>query len=191
MIPKFPRYCIGNRLHSRSDEKSGFDSASREWFFAVRYSNKVFQWVCNQTKIGHLLFRKFLFLEDEAAFEICLCLVYSSTSSLDISLYRYLSRDKTTVNIRTRLEKSFLERRDEFWGPNSFRKILLPKDETAGRADCEAVGEEGEEGVDEEKPAVEQRLPLIVNATILLLFCCLGGILYLAAGYTFIHLHIY
>lgn len=32
-------------------------------------------------------------------------------------------------------------------------------------------------------PAVlTQRLPLIVNATILLAFCCLGGIVYIAAG---------
>ncbi|GMR53943.1 hypothetical protein PMAYCL1PPCAC_24138, partial [Pristionchus mayeri] len=35
----------------------------------------------------------------------------------------------------------------------------------------------------EEKPVVPaQRLPLIVNATILLAFCCLGGIVYIAAG---------
>lgn len=51
-----------------------------------------------------------------------------------------------------------------------------------------AAGEETEvekESSEEETPKEEERrLPLIINASILLIFCMFGGVTYIAAGYS-------
>lgn len=62
----------------------------------------------------------------------------------------------------------------------NFRSLRNRKESAAG-GETEVEKESSEEETPKEK---EQRLPLIINASILLIFCMFGGVTYIAAGYS-------